>query len=110
MTDYSPPNTFYSQTYGLFENEDMYKFIGKNGAHFKFLTTKLGLDYIWWNKDSNVIELWGHHYKLKYAKKIMDEKLSEFIQKRNAKLHGLQRSNAATPEESENMMKFVDIV
>ena len=102
MTDYSPPNTFYSQTYGLFENQDMYKFIGKNGAHFKFLTTKLGLDYIWWKKDNNIIELWGPHHKLKYAKKIMDEKLSEFMKKKE--------SNAATTEEDKTAKKFVDIV
>ena len=105
MTDYSPPNTFYSQTYGLFENQDMYKFIGKNGAHFKFLTTKLGLDYIWWNKDTNIIELWGPHHRLKYAKKIVDDKLNEYIQKNK-----LQRCNAAKPEDFENIVKFVDIV
>ena len=110
MTDYSPPNTFYSQTYGLFETQDMYKFIGKNGAHFKFLTTKLGLDYIWWNKDTNIIELWGPHHKLKYAKKIMDEKLCEFMEKKNVKIPKLERCNAATTEELDNMMKFIDIV
>ena len=108
MTDYSPPNTFYAQTYGLFENQDMYKFIGKNGAHFKFLTTKLGLDYIWWNKDTNVIELWGSHYKLKYAKTIMEEKISEFMEKKNAPK--LQRCNAATSEELGNIMKLVDLL
>lgn len=82
MTDYSPPNTFYSQTYGLFENEDMYKFIGKNGSHFKYLTTKLGLEYIWWKKETNVIELWGSHYKLDKARKIMAQKLEEYMSKK----------------------------
>ena len=68
MTDYSPPNTFYTQIYGLFENEDMYRFIGKNGAHFKSLTKYLNLDYIWWNKETNIIEIWGPHQKLEYSK------------------------------------------
>ena len=99
MTDYSPPNTFYSQTYGLFENEDMYKFIGKGGAHFKFLTTKLGIDYIWWKKETNIIELWGPHQKLEHAKNVMNEKLAEFIKKRNENLPGLQRCDAATLDE-----------
>ena len=79
MTDYSPPNTFYSQTYGLFENEDMYQFIGKDGVHFKSLTTVLGLDYIWWKKDTNIIELWGPNQKLKRAKRVMEEKLAKYM-------------------------------
>ena len=83
MTDYSPPNTFYAHVYGLFENEDMYKFIGKNGAHFKYLTEKLKLDYIWWNKEANHIELWGPHYRLNFAKKIMNKKLEEYTAKKN---------------------------
>jgi len=45
--EYSPPNTFYSHVKGLSTNQDMFKFIGKQGAHFKFLTEKLGLEYIW---------------------------------------------------------------
>ena len=82
MTDYSPPNTFYSQTYGLFENKDMYKFIGKNGAHFKYLTTKLGVDYIWWQKETNKIEIWGPHYKLQHAKSIIKLKLDDYMKKK----------------------------
>ena len=82
MTDYSPPNTFYTQTYGLFENEDMYKFIGKNGSHFKYLTTKLGVDYIWWSKETNVIELWGPHQRLKRAKTVMETKLNTYLTKK----------------------------
>ena len=96
MTDYSPPNTFYSQTYGLFENQDMYKFIGKNGVHFKYLTTKLGLDYIWWNKETNIIEIWGPHHKLKHGKKIIEGKLDKYM---SNKIPQLQRANAWTCEQ-----------
>ena len=81
MTEYSPPNTFFCQTYGLFEIENMYKFIGKNGAHFKYLTAKLGVDYIWWQKETNRIEIWGPHQKLKFAKKVMEDKLKLFLYK-----------------------------
>ena len=100
MTDYSPPNTFYSQTYGLFENEDMYKFIGKNGAHLKYLTTKLGVDYIWWQKETNKIEIWGPRQKLKFAKKIIDDKLITFMNK---------KENPILAEGPCNL-QFVDIV
>lgn len=108
MTEYSPPNTFYSQTYGLFENEDMYKFIGKNGTHFKYLTTKLGLDYIWWNKDTNVIEIWGPHSNLKFAKKIMNHKMKMFMKNKTAP--PLQRCNACTPEQIKDIHHIVESV
>jgi len=111
MTEYSPPNTFYSQTYGLFENEDMYKFIGKNGAHFKYLTTKLGVEYIWWNKNTNIIEIWGPHQKLKFAKKIIIDKLNQYrINNESPKLQILQRSNAWTTEQLNNVMNFAEVV
>ena len=94
---YSPPNTHYTQLYGLFENEDMFKFIGKNGAHFKYLTEKLGVEYIWWNKENNIIEIWGPERKLFRAKEIMQIKLDAFMT--NKQLHVLQRQNAATTKE-----------
>ena len=78
--EYSPPNTFYSHVKGLDTNEDMFKFIGKQGSHFKFLTNKLGLDYIWWNKDSNVIELWGHHNRMLNAQKVMKQKKEKYLE------------------------------
>lgn len=109
MTEYSPPNTFYTQTTGLFENEDMYQFIGKSGAHFKYLTTKLGLDYIWWNKEKNIIELWGPHHKLLRAKKIMDNKLHKYIENRNKSLPGLERSDGINLIDKFNSA-FVDVV
>ena len=99
-TIYEPPNTFYSQTMGLFENEDMYKFIGKSGAHFKYLTTKLGLDYIWWKKDTNVIELWGPHYRLKRAKEVMNIKLGEYREKQMGSLPPLERARPLSPADS----------
>ena len=107
MTEYTPPNTFFSQTYGLFENQDMYKFIGKNGAHFKFLTTKLGLDYIWWKKETNIIELWGPHTKLSFAKKVMEEKLKKFMENKPLTTR-LQRCCAVTHDEVKEIKKFVD--
>ena len=107
MADYSPPNTFYSQTYGLFENEDMYKFIGKNGAHFKYLTTKLGLEYIWWKKETNTIELWGPHNKLKNAKKIMEDKMNIYLNNKVTVTQGLQRQNAMSIEDLTKLSKEV---
>jgi phosphate starvation-inducible protein PhoH len=105
MTDYSPPNTFYSQLYGLFENEDMYQFIGKNGAHFKYLTSKLNIDYIWWNKETNIIELWGPHYKLTFARKIMQKKLDEYMKNKADK-----QENTLDEMEQGNIKKFTEVI
>jgi ATP phosphoribosyltransferase regulatory subunit HisZ len=88
MPSYDPPNTFYSHVKGLEEQEDMFQFIGKNGSHFKFLTEKLKIKYIWWNKDSNIIELWGPHNKLANARKQMEEKMDKYMQ--NKLLHRLE--------------------
>ena len=112
MTDYTPPNTFYTQVYGLFDNEDMYKFIGKNGAHFKYLTTKLGLDYIWWKKETNVIEIWGPHQKLKYAKKIIEMKLKNYMEKKETiKCSSNQICNEMKSEDLKIATKsFVDCI
>ena len=42
----------------------MYKIVGKNGHHFKYLTAKLGIKYLWWDMKRNVVEVWGPHRKL----------------------------------------------
>ena len=89
---YSPPNAHYTQLYGLFENEDMFKFIGKNGAHFKYLTENLGVEYIWWNKDQNIIEIWGPERKLFRAKKVMQSKLDKYLKNKD-------QQNTETTEE-----------
>ena len=81
-SNYSPPVTFYSHVKALPREEDMYKFLGKDGVHFKVLTNKLRLDYIWWNKEQNVIELWGAHKYLKRANKQMTLKLKAYIQEK----------------------------
>ena len=80
--EYSPPDTFYSQVYGLSDKEDMYKFIGRDGVHFKFLTKILGIKYIWWHSDTNIIELWGPHQRLKNAREHMNKKLKKFMDKK----------------------------
>ena len=80
-TFYSPPNTYYSQVNSTLDNNDMYQFIGRDGAHFKYLTDILCVEYIWWNKERNYIEIWGPHLKLENAKKVIEEKLIKYINK-----------------------------
>jgi len=60
MAPYNPPVAHYSQfDVSGYSEDDMFKFIGKGGKKFYWLTYYLGLDYIWYDKDRKVIELWG---------------------------------------------------
>jgi hypothetical protein len=63
MAPYTPPNSHYSQmdTSDLTDDE-IFAFIGKTGKRFYWLTQKLGLDYLWYDKERKVIEIWGPFY------------------------------------------------
>lgn len=85
-TEYNPPNMHYSQVKSiLYTEEDMFKFIGKEGKHFKALTQYLKINYIWWNKETNIIELWGPEKRLINAQKKMIQKMTEYMNKKYAK-------------------------
>ena len=77
MPAYNPPNmSHYTQLNGLESEKDMFYFIGKGGIHFKTLTDKLGLHYLWWNKEKNIIEIWGPENRLVYCKTIIEYKMN----------------------------------
>lgn len=38
--------------------------IGKEGKGFYWLTRHLGLQYLWYNKEKKLIELWGSYRSL----------------------------------------------
>ena len=63
MAPYTPPNAHYSQMdVSEYDEDAIFKFIGKTGKKFYWLTQKLGLDYLWYDKERKVIELWGPYY------------------------------------------------
>lgn len=65
MAPYNPPNAHYSQfDVSPYDEEDIYKFIGNGGKRFYWLTRYLDLDYIWYDKERKVIELWGSYSSL----------------------------------------------
>ena len=56
MAPYNPPNTHYSQMdVSMYEEDDIFKFIGKNGKKFYWLTRYLDLSYMWYDKERRVI-------------------------------------------------------
>lgn len=60
MPPYQPPNTHYSQMDVSKYNEDqIFSFIGKTGKRFYWLTRKLDLEYLWYDRKREVIEIWG---------------------------------------------------
>ena len=63
MPPYTPPSTHYSQMdVSEYDEDHIFAFIGKTGKKFYWLTHKLGLDYMWYDKRRRVIELWGPYY------------------------------------------------
>lgn len=63
MAPYTPPNAHYSQMdVSDYTEEQIFAFIGKTGKRFYWLTQRLGIDYLWYDKDRKVIEIWGPYY------------------------------------------------
>ena len=46
----------------MYDEDKLFAFIGKTGKKFYWLTQKLGLDYLWYDKKRKVIEIWGPFY------------------------------------------------
>ncbi len=65
MAPYTPPNTHYSEVdISKYEQDDIFKFIGKSGKRFYWLTKFLNLSYLWYDKNREVIEVWGPYESL----------------------------------------------
>lgn len=46
----------------MYDEDSIFAFIGRTGKKFYWLTQKLGLDYLWYNKERKIIEIWGPYY------------------------------------------------
>ena len=92
MAPYEPPIAHYSQLdVSQYTDEQILSVIGKGGKGFYKLTTQLGLNYLWWDKERKVVELWGSFGALSNGAK---EKLSSAIfQKISSGTHGESSSN-----------------
>ena len=77
MAPYDPPIAHYAHLdVSMFPEEHILRCIGKEGNGFYRQTSRLGLDYLWWNQELNVVELWGSFNALKAGAK---EKLKHWI-------------------------------
>jgi hypothetical protein len=71
---YNPPITHYSQL-DVPEYVNIGLLVGKEGRNFKYFTRKSGCSYIWYNKDTKVIELWGPMNSLENAKQLIQTRM-----------------------------------
>ena len=83
MSPYTPPSDcLYTELpvdQGL-QHETMYKVIGKEGRVFNSITYESRCKYIWWNKERNVVEIWGPNYRaLNDAKLRLNLRLTMFL-------------------------------
>ena len=63
MAPYQPPISHYSQMdVSDYTEDEVFLFIGVNGKRFYWLTKKLGLEYLWYDRERQVIEIWGPLY------------------------------------------------
>ncbi|QIG59654.1 hypothetical protein [Dishui Lake phycodnavirus 3] len=84
MAPYNPPVSHYAQVDVSDYDEDLiFSFIGKNGRRFYWLTRYLDLEYMWYDKDRKVIEVWGSYETLLFGqvKNIIRCELDIFIPK-----------------------------
>tara|TARA_B110000259_G_scaffold187621_1_gene242530 strand:- start:1314 stop:1724 length:411 start_codon:yes stop_codon:yes gene_type:complete len=80
---YTPPvNCHYTQlpTTGV-SPEIMKISIGKNGKIFKAITRQASVNYIWYNKDSHIVEIWGPEKNLPDATKRVFDRIQKIITK-----------------------------
>lgn len=92
MAPYNPPIAHYSQLdVSEYTDEQILSVIGKGGKGFYKLTSQLGLNYLWWDRERKVVELWGSFGSLMNGAK---EKLSfEISQKTSSGTSGECTSN-----------------
>lgn len=65
------PDIWYENIFVNLPKDVMKHIIGKNGANFTKLSTKLSLKYIWYNSDTCAITLYGERDKLQSAKEYL---------------------------------------
>ena len=81
MPPYEPPSSHYCEINAFTNAHDNFKLIGPQGHNFKRLTVLLGMNYLWWNMERNVIEIWGPFSKINSAQKYLSKYMSRFYNK-----------------------------
>lgn len=75
--EYNPPIAHYSQV-NVPNYIQVGLLVGKNGRHFKSITYESGCKYIWYDKERNVVELWGTPKSINTAEDILRHRFDSF--------------------------------
>lgn len=79
MPEYDPPNAFYTEI-AFPSHINPCAFIGKEGCHLKRMTELSGCDYLWYDFNRNVIEVWGREHKLPKAVRMLKKRIGNFVE------------------------------
>jgi len=77
MPEYDPPNAFYTQI-DLPRYIKPEIFIGKEGCHLKRMTELSKCDYLWYDFERGVIEVWGKEHRLPKALRMLKKRIDSF--------------------------------
>ncbi len=68
MAPYDPPIAHYAQLdVSQYPLELLLAVIGKGGQGFYRITDRLNLEYVWYDIDRKIVELWGSYSALKHG-------------------------------------------
>jgi hypothetical protein len=84
MAPYAPPSSHYAHLkVDLYDDKMLEAFMGQRGCTFYNLTLDLKVLYIWCNKPSKIIEVWGPYESFRDLKPVdvINQKLDQFVEK-----------------------------
>lgn len=86
MAPYNPPITHYTELdVSSYSVDLLLCLVGKGGNGFYKLTDRLRLEYIWYDIDRKVVELWGSYSSLRHGAKDKLNKILKTIARKRDK-------------------------
>lgn len=81
-----PEGKHYRQSSLKIEEEIIPHVIGEDGKHFKRITEMANVDYIWWENNKKIIEIWGPENQLDFAESLLKRHIEFVKNKLNSSL------------------------
>lgn len=76
---YNPPNTHYSEVKCDLSDQQIKKLIGKNGYFFNVITKAAKVNYLWFDNQRKVIEIWGPMIHLENARRRLIDRMERIV-------------------------------
>lgn len=78
-SSYNPPNAHYSEVKCDLSQQQIKKLIGKNGYFFNVITKAAKVNYLWFDNQRQVIEIWGPMIHLENAKRRLIDRMEHVV-------------------------------